>query len=42
VLQPVYKQLPPEDIVRLKANDELIVVIPAITNTSDKDVLLVL
>jgi hypothetical protein len=42
VLQPVYKQLPPEDIVRLKANDELIVVIQAITNTTDKDVLLVL
>ena len=42
VLQPVYKQLPPEDIVCLKASDELIVVIPAITNTTDKDVLLVL
>ncbi len=42
MLQPVYKRLPPEDIVRLKANDELIVVISAITNTTDKDVLLVL
>ena len=42
VLQPVYKQVSPEDIVRLKANDELIVVIQAITNTTDKDVLLVL
>ncbi len=42
VLQPVYKQLPPEDIVRFKANDELIVVIPALTKKTDKDVLLVL
>jgi hypothetical protein len=42
VLQPVYKRLPPEDIVRLKANDELIVVIPALTKKTDKDVLLVL
>ena len=42
VLQPVYKQLPPEDIVCLKESDELIVVIPAITNKTDKDILLVL
>jgi len=42
VLQPVYKRLPPEDIVRLKANDKLIVVIPAFTEKTDKDVLLVL
>ncbi len=42
VLQPVYKRLPPEDIVRLKANDELIVVIPAFTEKTDKDVLIVL
>ncbi len=42
VLQPVYKRLPPEDIVWLKANDELIVVIPALTKKTDKDVLLVL
>ncbi len=40
VLQPVYKRLPPEDIVRLKANNELIVVIPAFTEKTDKDVLL--
>ncbi len=33
---------PPKDIVRLKANDELIVVIPALTKTTDKDVLLIL
>jgi hypothetical protein len=42
VLQHEYKLLPPEDIVRLKASDELIVAIPAITNTTDNDVLLVL
>ena len=41
VLQPVYKQFPPEDIVHLKASDKLIVAIPATTNTTDKDVLLV-
>ena len=42
MLQPVYKLLPPEDIVRLKANDELFVVIPALNKTTDKDVLLIL
>jgi len=42
VLQPVFKRLLPEDIVHLKASDELIVVIPAVTNTTNKDVLLIL
>jgi len=41
VLQPVFKRLLPEDIVCLKASDDLIVVIPAVTNTTEKDVLLV-
>ena len=41
-MQPVFKRLLPEDIVRLKASDKLIVVIPAVTNTTDKDALLVL
>ena len=30
------KRLPPEDIVRLKAGNELIVVVPAITSKTDK------
>jgi len=38
VLQPVYKRLPPEDIVRLKAGDELIVVVPAITSKTEKGI----
>ena len=42
MLQPVFKRLLPEDIVHLKASDELIVVIPAVTNTTNKDVLLIL
>jgi len=42
VLQPVYKRLPPEDIVRLKAGDELIVVIPAITNKTEKCLVIIL
>jgi hypothetical protein len=42
VLQPVYKCLPPEDIVRLKAGDELVVVIPAITNKTDKGLAIIL
>ncbi len=31
-LQPIYKRLPPEDIIRLKAGDEIIVVIPVFGN----------
>ena len=42
MLQPVYKRLAPEDLVRLKADDELIVVIPAITNKTDKGLVIIL
>jgi hypothetical protein len=42
VLQPVYKRLAPDDIVRLKAGNELIVVIPAITNKTVKGLVIIL
>ena len=42
VLQPICKCLPLEDIVRLKAGDELIVVIPAITSKTDKGLVIIL
>jgi hypothetical protein len=38
VLQPIYKRLPPEDIVRLKAGDELIVVVLAVDPKTPNDV----
>jgi hypothetical protein len=31
VVQPVYRRLPPEDIVRLTSGDELIIVVPTVT-----------
>ena len=42
VLQPVYKQLPPDNVICLKAGDELIIVVSAITAKTDKAVGLVL
>ena len=42
VLQPLYKRLPPKDIVCFKAGDELIVVIPAITSKTDKGLVIIL
>jgi hypothetical protein len=36
VLQPVYKRLLPEDIVCLKAGNELLVVVPAITSKTQQ------
>ncbi len=42
VLQPVYKCLTPDDIAHLKAGDELIILVPAITKKTDNDVVLVL
>jgi hypothetical protein len=40
VLQPVYKCLSPNDIVCLKAGEELIIVVPAITTKTEDNVAL--
>jgi hypothetical protein len=37
VVQPVYRRLPPEDIVRLTSGDELIIVVPTVTTTKKGD-----
>jgi hypothetical protein len=42
ILQPIYKRLPPHDIVLLKAGDELIVVILMLGNKVPDDWVLVL
>ena len=38
VLQALYKRLPPEDIVRLRPGDEIIVVLPAVSRCSEEAV----
>ncbi len=42
VLQPIYKCLPPDDVGRLKAGDELIVVVPAVGPKTPNDVVCIL
>ena len=37
VVQPVYRRLPPEDIVQLTSGEELIIVVPTVTTTKKGD-----
>ncbi len=42
VLQPIYKRLPSEDVIWLKADDNLIVIVPAVGPKAPNDVVRIL